>query len=471
MRKAPHIVIVGGGLVGSAVAWHLCHLLTTSAAITVIEPRTTLGAGLAYSSRDPAHRLNVPITRMSLLPDDPTHFQRWYATHHLIEHDPEAALADGRIFARRSDFGYYMQAQLAPLLATGQLSHRCTRAMGIAPRGTGYRLELEGGEALNADLVVLAMTHTPPTAPGRLAEILRDHPRFIADPWRPDALKTIRADDRVLLLGTGLTMADTLASLTRQGHRGSVTALSRRGRLPASQTTIEGDGWGDFSTAPATTALTLVERTRTAILDAQSHGRPWQHVFDALREQAPRVWGSLPLKEKRRFLRHLRPWWDSGRFRIAPQTQSITDQRREASTLDVLAARIVDASIDDEVIRLHISPRHCDQLIVREFDALVLNTGPGHERLFVDSPLLASLHRQGLGHPDECQLGIAVDNDSCVLDQTGHAQPRLRVAGPLARGRVGELMGVPQVTLHAQTVAMSIAQMINEKASQTSHLR
>ena len=60
----PTIAILGGGLSGAAVAYHLARL-DCAARIVVVEPRAELGRGLAYSATDPDHRLNVPATKTS----------------------------------------------------------------------------------------------------------------------------------------------------------------------------------------------------------------------------------------------------------------------------------------------------------------------------------------------------------------------------------------------------------------------
>ncbi|HFJ9774719.1 TPA: FAD-dependent oxidoreductase, partial [Raoultella ornithinolytica] len=79
---------------------------------------------------------------------------------------------------------------------------------------------------LKSDLLILAVSHPPPALP-RLAAPFHDHPALIANPWRADALADIAPDARVAVMGTGLTMADSIATLSRLGHRGPVTAFSR----------------------------------------------------------------------------------------------------------------------------------------------------------------------------------------------------------------------------------------------------
>jgi len=61
---------------------------------------------------------------------------------------------------------------------------------------------------------------------------------------------------------------------------------------------------------------------------------------------------------------------------------------------------------------------------------------------------------------DPLGLGIAVDPQSRVLNHAGNPDDRLWVAGPLARERFGELMGLPQVLTHAENVARSLADRI-----------
>jgi uncharacterized NAD(P)/FAD-binding protein YdhS len=75
------VVVVGGGASGTLVALATLRAIP-NAAVTVVEPRSQLGRGLAYSTPDPRHRLNVPAGSMSALPDDPGHFLRWAGLHH-----------------------------------------------------------------------------------------------------------------------------------------------------------------------------------------------------------------------------------------------------------------------------------------------------------------------------------------------------------------------------------------------------
>ena len=70
------------------------------------------------------------------------------------------------------------------------------------------RLELRSGRSIDADHVVLALGNSSPAAPIGLPREILESPHFLADPWAPGALRASRADQTVLLLGTGLTMVD-----------------------------------------------------------------------------------------------------------------------------------------------------------------------------------------------------------------------------------------------------------------------
>ena len=82
----------------------------------------------------------------------------------------------------------------------------------------------------------------------------------------------------VLVVGTGLTSADIIASLDRQGYPGPITALSRRGQRSRGHAFGYAESPADFARDPACTALTLLRRIRQAVRRAQSE-RPLAFIL------------------------------------------------------------------------------------------------------------------------------------------------------------------------------------------------
>ncbi len=442
--------IIGGGFTGAALAFQLARRAVPGLQITVYEPRAALGAGLAYGTDDPAHRLNARAQRMSMLPEDGGHFCDWISRTEACRDDDAAVLEDGRIFPRRSVYRRYVADQMAPLLHSGAVVHVSVAVAGLERHGVGWRIALVDGTAETADIVVLATGHAPPAAPARLAAVFGAKEKFIADPTVPEVVRKVAAQDRVLIVGTGLTMADIVASLHRRGHAGPITAISRRGQSPRGHAMAERPMFGDFEMRPARTALALLAQVRETLAAAQRAETNWQSVFDALRCQAQPIWRQMPEAEKRRVLRHLRPFWDVHRHRLPPQIAAALARRVSTGGLVIRAASIVDATLVDGGMRVALRPRGGAAAVEEVFDAIFVTTGPGPA---AGKDLIARLIGAGMICADPLGQGLACNRYSQALTQDGVAQATLLVAGPPARSHFGELMSVPEIAVQVRDIA------------------
>ena len=159
------VAILGGGVSGAATAFHLARLTSPAElGIVVVEPRAALGCGLAYSTEDTAHRINVPAARMTLIGDAPSHFMDWLAAAR-IRMSPGTLTLRGDYFPERRVFGDYMRANLAPYVASGAIRHVRASAVATTRRNGRYLVTLSDGSTLGADILVLAMTHPNPRLP------------------------------------------------------------------------------------------------------------------------------------------------------------------------------------------------------------------------------------------------------------------------------------------------------------------
>jgi uncharacterized NAD(P)/FAD-binding protein YdhS len=201
---------------------------------------------------------------------------------------------------------------------------------------------------------------------------------------------------------------------------------------------------------------------RWAIKDASLSGRTWHAVIDQVRGHGHAIWQALPIVERRRLVRHLRPFWDAHRFRIAPQVEEALDQAIAEGRMEVLAASIASARRDGDTIQVVLRRRHAGT-IKRSYDAVVVTTGPAHGGILDSQPWLASLRDQAHLQLDPTGLGIACNERSEAIAGDSNGDPTLLISGPLARGTFGELMGLPQITEHAAFVAAELAGKV-EKA-------
>lgn len=459
-RPRHTVAILGGGLCGAATAYHLAHLIGPDAAeIRVVEPRADLGRGLAYDTSEPAHRINVPASRMTLVSDQPDHFEAWLASAR-VDLSPGTATERGDLFPERSVFGRYVAAHLEPLLAAGTVRHLRMTATGLYREGARYRIELSDETGFDADLVVLAMSHPLPGLPAELRG-LAGSPLLVADPYDSARIAEIAPDAAVLVVGTGLTSADVIASLHRRGFRGRIAAVSRRGQRSRGHAPVARTSDADFATDPAPTALALLRRLRAAVAADAAAGHSWHAVLDRMREQGQTAWAALDAGERARLVRHLRAYWDVHRFRIAPQVEAVLDSEVARGHLTFRAARLVAAEALADGIHVTLRPAGQTAPMTERYDVVVVTTGPSHGDILRSNPALRSAAAAGLVAADPLGLGLHVARHCHAVDAEGAVSETLFVVGPLARGDVGELMGVPEVTRHAESVAAALADRIS----------
>ncbi|MFZ2869121.1 FAD/NAD(P)-binding protein, partial [Zavarzinia sp.] len=312
----------------------------------------------------------------------------------------------------------------------------------------------DDGDGLAADVVALTASHTAPAFRWPLSGEAAAHPGLIRDPWSSACLAEVAPDAGVFVVGTGLTMADTVVSLRRRGHRGQITAVSRRALLPREHGVFGADIC--FPEPFPTTAVETLRVLRHLIADCERRGLGWHPAIDAFRGALRRLWPGLSAEEQGRALRHLRAWWDVHRYRIAPQVAALLARGRRDGWLRVAAGRIEGFDTRDGDLVARWQPRGGPRRETRV--AVVVNcTGPDADPARSVDPLFRGLLATGIARPDRHRLGLDIDPDGRVLERSGRPQPGFYIAGPLGRGRLGEVMGVPEASDHAREIAGRIA--------------
>ena len=438
--KREHVVIIGGGFSGTLLAVNL--LRHDGPRATLIERRPHTARGVAYSAAHPDHLLNVRAENMSALPDDPGHFVRWLEEH-------RGGLGG---FVPRLVYGDYLDTLLAETVrrSNGRLTVVRGEARDLTLEGNQVRVSLDDGQILTADSAVLAPGNLPPHAPAGLDPAALPPASYVADPWHGDILEDLGADDVVLVLGTGLTMVDVALLLEASDFQGRIVALSRHGLVPHAHA----DG------VPRTHRAERPEPTASGLLHAlrdRAASINWRAAVDELRPFTQGIWRAMDVAERRRFLRHLRPWWDVHRHRLAPSVAQRIDAMRADGRLTVLAGRVVRVEADGTHVRLHYRPRHCDGAETLLVSRIINGTGPQGDLTATAEPLLCSLAERGMLRPDALRIGIDVDQDSRAIGRDGTASDRLMVVGPMTRGAFWEIVAVPDIRRQAWSVARRLS--------------
>lgn len=450
--ERPTVAIVGAGASGTLTAAQLLRFASrrrTPLRAVLIDRRQQIG-GIAYSTDDPRHRLNVASERMSALSEEPEHFLRWRS----------AGTRDPGEYAPRGDYRRYLedvlaaaQREAAPEAALARLTVEVAR---IDRTNNRVRIHFAGGGGLEADAAVLAVGNLPAQPPPGCAAVV-GHPAYVNDPWAPGALERLATDARgtVLLIGTGLTMVDVAIALASRSAHTRLLAVSRSGLLPRAHLRAQPRRHPVAATLDPTRSLPdLVD----SILAESVAGSPdWQQLVDDLRPRTRALWKLLSTEERAEFLATRHRAWCVRRHRMPPQVAAMLATLIESQRLAVQGGSVELLATGPHGLEARVSG--APPLDV----GLAVNcTGPGLDPQASHDPLVGQLLRDG--HARRHPLGIGFDTapDGAFRARDGHVSGQLFTLGPPRIGELYETTAIPEIRDQARDLAATLVDALCE---------
>ena len=425
------VAIIGAGFSGTMTAVHLAR---RGIEVTLIGRSPQVGKGVAYSTDDPAHLLNIAAGKMGAWPDAPGDFAA-------------ATRCDPQDYVPRMLFGRYLRG----ILEASDVTLVEGEAVGVEP---GWTVRMADGSRIAADALVLAPGNQPPDA----LPFARDLPErlFAADPWGPAgraAIATaVAGNGDVLAVGSGLSMIDVALSLDAAGHTGKLVAVSRRGQVPR----VHLETMSDVPSSDAAPSGSLRDLFRW--VRARTGEIEWRDAVDSVRPRTHVLWQSLSLDDQRRFMRHARPWWDVHRHRIAPKAGEIVAAMIAEGRMEVLGGRVQSlVEADGGLVAVIRQRGAAANDAARRFAVGINCTGPLHAITHTRDAVLRSLLDAGLAEPDALGIGLKVDDGVRVI-----GADRLWAMGSLGKARYWEIIAVPDIRVQAAEVADAIARELND---------
>lgn len=451
------IAIIGGGFSGVMVAIHLLKKSNKPLKIKLIERRSTIGRGVAYGVQTDCFLLNVPTGKMSAFPDEPEHFWRWLKTQ-----TKEAETFPPSAFVPRKFYGQYLEVAFkeAVVNSVHQFELIQDEVMDLKvlahPKTQKARLTLKSGRTLTADKVVLALGNFPPSDPPVADRTFYASQRYIRNVWPGDILHSIAPQEPILLIGTGLTMVDVVAALRDRGHFGPIQAVSRHGLFPLPHQSTSPLPPFPLTQETRQNLRALVRKVRQQVKLASASGSDWRAVIDSLRSQTQSLWQNFPLSEQQRFLRHIRPYWDIHRHRIAPQIYDLVREMLDSHQLSIHAGRLQFYQEDDRGVNVSIRERSTGKLIGLRASVVINCTGPESNYSHCQDPLIQNLLASGEICLDPLSLGLSTNFQGEIISASGVTSSILYTLGSPRKGQLWETTAVPEIRCQAVDLAREL---------------
>lgn len=452
--QAFDVAVVGAGLSGSLTVINLLRASTKALRVAMFEKEAKrAGRGVAYSNSFDYQPLNVTVEGMTLYADQPLHFYDWLKANKrdALPHDFSPSS-----FVSRRWFGSYLSHELEQTIASHP-QHNVTfvneEITSAEKTSNGLVLQTVSQRAFRCNALVLAVGNfQPATIPSEDLNYVY-HPHYEPNPWRDGLVDSIGVNDKVLFVGSGLTMIDLLINLKLNGHVGKAFVLSRNGKLPSlhkpyAKSKVEWDE-SDFHQG----VLHLLKTVRAKI---KSSNGDWRNVIDSMREHTPAIWKNFSTDDKKMFFRRLRSFWDAHRHRVPAASHALVNEYFESEQAKLLAGKIQRIVQHNGGFIVTYLPKTSTKPFSFFVHRLINCTGPESNYKNLNQPLVRDLLYKGYVQQDPTSLGLLTDNDGRLIDSHHKTHPDIFTLGPVRKGMEWESTALREIRLQAAALAEQV---------------
>lgn len=439
------VAIVGGGLSGASLLIQLIQNARDPIQVFLIEKsRKRLSRGIAYSPNSIYQKLNVPAHKMSLYPEKPNHFWDWWQEHKKNYFYLEEKFEPHSFFPRFI-FGDYVESEMNRAIRNKpdfvDYNFVNDDAVDLEAENGKWNLHLDSGSQVHVNLVVLATGNIPPGNPDFLSSEVLSSKKYANNPWEDNLYENIPPKTMIGILGSGLSMVDVLMSLNRKRFEGTIVSLSRSGKLPKVFNPPGKDNPSPYDVFYGDLRKDFKQFRKWV---KENHGISSANILDTIRPLTQKIWSSWSTKDQLRFLRHLRPYWETFRHRIPIESMQIIQDWINAGKLRFIRSRIKSVKLVDDSIGIIYNEINSSNHYL-QVDQLINCTGPETKIKKSDSKLYSNLLKRGYLKNSPNGIGFVTASGGCVLDSKNKPFENFFAIGPLRKNELWESTALKEI--------------------------
>ncbi|AWH86156.1 hypothetical protein HYN59_14025 [Flavobacterium album] len=462
------IGIIGGGFTGTMTA---VHLIERSAAceITIFNEAATFTRGTAYTPYSDKHLLNVITSKMSAYPGNPDHFLDWVMERPDFKDLDRKLIANA--FMPRAIYGKYLTEVWDSALenADGKCIVNVVdqQVTDLDVNNSFITLKLDNGDSMMFDYCVIASGNNAPRNPRIKSPGFYNSPNYFQNPWKEESVLNL-TQKPVLIVGNGLTMVDTVISLTEQGFKGEIHSISPNGFniLPHRHIGMKYSKLAE-EIKEGMTLLEIVSLANKHIKIAREYGVSAEPVIDSFRPYTQKIWHNFSDREKTTFMSRLRHLWGTARHRIPMHSYEKLQKLQAEGRLHIHSGNLIDINENSNGIEVEYRDRNDGVTKMMTVGRIINCTGPESDFSKLESGLLKNCVDNNILKQDALKLGIVTDIHTYgIIGPDGNAYQNLFTIGGNLRGELWETTAVHDLREQAEKLSQSLASKIMAESAE-----